>query len=142
VSPFTIDAGLNLLWLGISVAALVWFAQRERTGSNRVCWHRLLAVFLATVALFPAVSDTDDLFSFSRLQIPGRHHGAGTAPEDSREKDSLQLARHFESLDQSQVSAFYSFALSLCFVALLLTLSLACPSRPVLASAGRAPPLA
>jgi hypothetical protein len=142
VIPVTVDSILNFLWLGISVAALLWFARRDRIRSHNLNWRGLFAVFLATVALFPSVSDTDDLFSFSLLQVPGHHHGAGTTPEDSREKDSLQLARLLESLDHFQVSAVFHICVSLCFVALLLTLSLARSSRPVFAIAGRAPPLA
>ena len=140
--PVTVDSILNLLWLGISVAALLWFGRRERMRSHNLSWKRLFPVVLATIALFPTVSDADDLFNFSLLQIPGHHHGAGTTPEDSREKDSLQLARLLETLDHFQVSAFFRIFLSLCFVALLLTLSLVRSSRPVVATAGRGTPLA
>jgi hypothetical protein len=140
--PFTLDFGLNLLWLGLSVAALIWFGRLEWMRSHRMRWQRLFAVFLATVALFPIVSDSDDLFNFSLLQIPGQHRGAGTTPEDTREKDSVHLARVLESLDHFQVSAFYNIALAVCFVALLLTLRLSVLSRPVFANSGRAPPLA
>jgi hypothetical protein len=142
VLSVTLDSGLNLLWLGISVAALLWFGRLDWKHSGRVRWQRLFAVFLATIALFPIVSDSDDLFSFSLLRIPGQHQGAGTTPEDTREKDSLHLARVLESLDQFQISSFYQIILSLCFIALLLTLSLGILSRPVFASAGRAPPSA
>lgn len=138
----SLDSGLNLLWLAISVSALAWFGRLEWKQSGRARWRRLFPVFLATVALFPTVSDSDDLFSFSLLRIPGQHHGAGNAPEDSREKDSTQLVRLLESLDHFQISAFHEIALALCFVALLSTLSLAALSRPVFASPGRAPPLA
>jgi hypothetical protein len=124
------------------VAALAWFGCLDWERSHRIRWQRLFAVFLATIALFPIVSDSDDLFSFSLLRIPGQHHGAGTTPEDSREKDTLQLSRALETLEHFQISAFYQITLALCFVALLTTLCLAARSRPVFASAGRAPPLA
>jgi hypothetical protein len=142
VFSVTLDSGLNLLWLGISVAALVWFGRLDWKHSGHIRWRRLFAVFLATIALFPIVSDSDDLFSFSLLRIPGQHHGAGRAPEDTREKDAVHLARVLESLDHFEISAFYQIVLALCFIALLLTLRLAILSRPVFASAGRAPPLA
>ena len=82
--PFTLHTALNLLWLGISVSALSWFAGTEwrRTGSGR--WRRLLAVFGMCVTLFPSVSDTDDLFNFSLMQVPGQQHPprVGRPPAD------------------------------------------------------------
>jgi hypothetical protein len=129
-----LDCWLNLLWLAITVSAVIAFGRRE--------WRRVFTVFLATVALFPIVSDSDDLFSFARMRIPVPHHrDAGTAPEDRGEKDTVQLARLLETLDQFQIAAacdappaFFAFALLLCLICLLRT-------RFVLASAGRAPPL-
>jgi hypothetical protein len=143
VLSLTLDTALNLLWLGISVAALLWFGRMEWKRSRKVRPRRLFAVFLATIALFPIVSDSDDLFSFSLLQIPTSHrNSAGTTPEDSREKDTLQLARLLESLDHFQITALYQIVLSLCFVAMLWTVGLSIRSRTVLANPGRAPPLA
>jgi hypothetical protein len=121
--------------VAISVSAVVAFGRCDR--------RRVFSVFLATVALFPIVSDSDDLFSFSRLRIPTSHHrNAGTAPEDSTEKDTVQLARLLETLDHWQAAP--ASDTSVCFVAFALLLTLICaPStRPVLARAGRAPPLA
>jgi quinol-cytochrome oxidoreductase complex cytochrome b subunit len=138
----SLDAALNLLWLGISVAALLGVGVLDWKRSREIRWRRFFAVFVAAIALFPAVSDSDDFFSFSLLQTSGPHRSAGTAPEDSGEKDTIQLARVLESLDHYQITSYYQFALSLGFVALLLTLSLAVFTRPVFASAGRAPPLA
>jgi hypothetical protein len=135
VFSLTLDSGLNLLWLAISVSALVWLGRRD--------WRRSFTVFLATVALFPIVSDSDDLFSFAQMRVPVPHHrDAGTTPEDSREKDTVQLARVLESLDHYQPSSAYEFALVLYFVSLLLALYCATSTRHVLASSGRAPPLA
>jgi hypothetical protein len=142
VLSLTLDSGLNLLWLGISVAALLWFGRLERKRSGRVRRQRLFAVFLATIALFPIVSDSDDLFNFSLLRMPGAHQRAGTtAPEDEREKNNLHLARVLESLDHFQLAAFFQVTMALCFVAVLSTRRLVCCSRPVLAAGGRAPPL-
>jgi hypothetical protein len=142
VQSLSLDAALNLLWLSISASALLWVASIDWRKSRQIRWRRLFAVFVATIALFPTVSDSDDLFSFSLLQIPGQHRGAGTTPEDSREKDTIQLSRVLESLDHYQITSTFQFVLSLGFVALLLTLSFAVFTRPTFASAGRAPPLA
>jgi hypothetical protein len=135
VLSITLDCGLNLLWLAISVFALVRLGSRD--------WRRSFTVFLATLALFPIVSDSDDLFSFAQMRIPVPHHrNAGTMPEDSREKDTMQLARVLEILEHSQAASPYVFALALLFVVMLLALDCAAFTRPVLASSGRAPPLA
>jgi hypothetical protein len=135
VLSITLDVGLNLLWLAISVFALVRLGSRD--------WRRSFTVFLATLALFPIVSDSDDLFSFSQMRVPMPHHrNAGTTPEDSREKDTIQLSRALQILEHSQPSSAYEFALALFFVVMLLALDCAAFTRPVLASSGRAPPLA
>jgi hypothetical protein len=135
VFSLTLDSALNLLWLGICVAAVIWF--------GRFRWRRSFTVFLATVALFPIVSDSDDLFSFSLLRVPGHHHrSAGTIPEDSRERDTAQLAHLIESLDHWQVAPFFEIAVALCFFVLLFSAQWTVRSRSVLASGGRSPPLA
>jgi hypothetical protein len=134
VHSVPLDTWLNLLWLAISVFALVHF--------GRCGWRRSFIVFLATIALFPIVSDSDDLFSFSRLRIPvTQHRDAGTAPEDSREKDTVQLSRLIESLDHYQPASSYQFVFALCFFALLIVLQCAARTRSVIQYAGRAPPV-
>ena len=121
-----LDTALNLMWAAISVAALVWFARLEW---NRVAsvsaarrHRRLFAVCLMAVAIFPSISDSDDLFHFSLLQIPTRQSGGfGSAPqEDRQEKASLQLARLLETLEHFQVSGFHLFAFALYCVAVSL----------------------
>ncbi len=129
----SLDSALNLLWLGISVSAIACFGRRE--------WRRSFTVFLATIALFPIVSDSDDLFSFSFLRIPQAHHrNAGTTPEDSREKDTVQLGRVLESLDHWQIAPSYEIAPIVSCVALLRLLPCTARTRTVLARVGRAPP--
>ena len=146
VFPFTLHTALNLLWLGISAFALVWFAGTEwrRTGAGR--WRRLLAVCGMCVTLFPSVSDTDDLFNFSLMHVPGQQHGGvGSAPppEESREKTStLHLARLLETLDHYQITGFYALMLVLVSVAVYLSICPAWRTRSVLYNAGRAPPIA
>lgn len=143
-----LDTALNLLWAGISVAALVWFALLEWSRGHRVSrqgrWQRLFAVCLAAVVIFPSISDSDDLFHFSLLQVPTRQSGGfGSAPqEDRQEKDSLQLARLLETLEHFQVSGFYLFTFALYCVAISLSLRLSSLTRCVASNAGRAPPLA
>jgi hypothetical protein len=148
VPTIHLDTALNLLWAAISVAALGWFALRERNHRQNVSprgrWQRLFAVGLMAVVIFPSISDSDDLFHFSLLQIPTRQSGGfGSAPqEDRQEKDSLQLSRLLETLEHFQVSGFYLFAFALYCVAISLSLGLASFTRCIGCNAGRAPPLA
>jgi hypothetical protein len=140
----TLHTALNLLWLGISVAAFAWFWSSERSRSRSGRWQRQLAVFALCVTLFPSVSDTDDLFNFSLMQVPGRHYGGvGTAPpppQESREKSTLQLARLLETLDHYQITGFYALILALFCVFVLLSLRAVWTTRSVFCNAGRAPP--
>jgi len=143
----TLDAALNLLWLAICVSALgglaVW-ELRTRTGSRRQYrLQRLGAVLLVGVSLFPAVSSSDDLFSFSLLQFPfGQHDGVGnTPPEDPHSRTSfVHLVRLLESLGHYELSAFYSVVLALLWVAAVVFTKTAAPVRTVLCRCGRAPP--
>ena len=67
-------------------------------------------------------------------ESPGdpHHRDAGTTPEDSREKDTIHLARVLESLEHYQPSSAYDFALALYFVVMLLALHWATFTRPVI----------
>ena len=95
------------------------------------------------VAIFPSISDSDDLFHFSLLQVPTRQSGGfGSAPqEDRQEKANLQLARLLETLEHFQVSGFYLFPLR-CIAWRFLSLRLSSFTRSSDCNAGRAPPLA
>ena len=130
------------------MAALVWFALMEWKRGRRVSRHgrlpRLSALCLMAVVIFPSISDSDDLFHFSLLQVPTRQSGGfGSAPqEDRQEKDSLQLARWLETLEHFQVSGVYLFTFALYCVAISLSLRLLSFTRCVGCNAGRAPPSA
>ena len=143
-----LDTALNLMWAAISVAALLWFARLEWDHGRRVSrqgrHRRLFAVCLMAVVIFPSISDSDDLFHFSLLQIPTRQSGGfGSAPqEDRQEKASLQLARLLETLEHFQVSGFQLFTFGLYCVAVSLSLRLSSFTRCIGCSAGRSPPLA
>jgi hypothetical protein len=145
VAALTLHSALNLLWLVISVCVFAWFLRGERGQRTSQPWRRLLAVCALCITLFPSVSDTDDIFTFSLMPVPGHRPGgvgSAPAPEESREKGTLQLARLLESLDHYQVTAFYSVVLTLFCVALSALPLLRCETRSVLRHAGRAPPAA
>ncbi|MEO8372091.1 MAG: hypothetical protein ABI806_23100 [Candidatus Solibacter sp.] len=146
-----LDVALNLLWAAITLAAIAWIVRVEfRSGSNKSrkagscsSFQRLFAVCLMAVAIFPSISDSDDLFHFSLLQVPTSQTGGfGSAPQDERqEKGNLQLARLLETLENFQVSGFYLFLLTISCVAVSLSLRVATCSRSADCYAGRAPPL-
>jgi hypothetical protein len=146
VFAVTLHTGLNLLWLALSVCALAWFWRVESRRRNPGKWRRLLAVCALCIAVFPTVSDTDDLFTFSLIRVPGNPHGGvGSAPpppEDPHQKSTVQLARMLESLDHYQITAVYAVTLTLLFVALFVMPRLAWETRKLLCNAGRAPPAA
>jgi hypothetical protein len=147
VSYITLDTLLNLLWAGICVAALIWAARREvkrfRTSTARARLQRFAAVALFALALFPSVSDSDDLFAFSLLHAPLGHGGAGSAPlEDSKEKASLQLASLLETLGHYPIGRIYTFTLALFCISILICFHPEYLTRTIRCRSGRAPPAA
>jgi hypothetical protein len=142
----SLDTALNLVWLFIGAVALCFLAFLEKRrychSTRRARWVRLVAVLVLTVALFPTVSSSDDLFSFSLLNSHlGKHGGAGTTPpENLKEKAGMLLLRLLETLDHYQVSSIYTLSLALSCLAFIFApyrevATCAVPSRP-----GRAPP--
>jgi hypothetical protein len=143
----TLDAALNLLWAAIGVVALgaLGFSERHNGPGGEIGrLRRILAVLLVTVSLFPCVSATDDAFCFSLLQTSqGKHGGVGAPlPEDGRDQTSQTqtLARVLSSLDHSQVSPTYSFAILFSFIGLVLFSAKPTWARYLLCRAGRSPP--
>ncbi|PWU05477.1 MAG: hypothetical protein C5B51_14545 [Terriglobia bacterium] len=142
----TLDSVLNLLWLAISVSALggTWLLERHRCVSTTrgTRFQRVVAVLLLSLALFPSVSDSDDLFNFSLLQIPlGKHGGLGNGPaQESREKANLHLSRLLQTLEHFQIAAVRALIPSVWCLVVLLAWRPAVYTRPVLCRSGRAPP--
>ena len=142
-----LDSGLNLLWLGISVAALVWLAIAETRVAARlgVRLRRTFALVVVALALFPTVSDSDDILTFSLLDGHlGQHRDSfgGPATEDPKEKDGLQLVRLLESLEHYEQAGEYAPAPALFCFQTLVTPRLALFTRIVVSRPGRAPPIA
>ena len=142
----TLDTALNLVWLSIGAVALCFLAflekGRYRHSTRRARWVRLVAMLILTVALFPTVSSSDDLFSFALLNSHlGKHGGAGTTPpETSKEKAGMLLYRLLETLDHYQVSNIYTFSVALSCLAFVFRLSREVATCAVASRPGRAPP--
>ena len=149
----SLDTALNLAWLSIGIVALLWLAVLEcrhhRRSTPLARWWRLVAVLLVTAALFPAVSSSDDLFSFSLMNAqPGRHGSSGTNPEkpnsntrSDKDKAGLQLVRLLETLEHYQVSGVYTLPFVLSCLTFIFVFSREVVTCPVLCRSGRAPPI-
>jgi hypothetical protein len=142
----TLDSVLNLIWAAIAVVALALLARSERSrmGSRWMRVRRAAAVTLMALALFPCVSVSDDLFSFSFLRTQlGGHGGYGSpVPESSKDTSgNLQLFRLLQTLDHFQISAVCALAVS--FFCLGLTLRYHRPTvrGTAILLTGRAPPV-
>jgi hypothetical protein len=147
VPHFALDVLLNLIWVGICVSALAWAGRREaehfRISTARARIRRVAAVAFVALALFPSVSDSDDLFTFSLMHVPLGHGGAGNVPlEESKEKASLHLASLLETLHQDRAGRIYTFALALFFLSILVSFRPEFLTRSTGCRSGRAPPIA
>lgn len=146
--PITLDTALNLTWAGIGVVALILLAvleKKQHRGSTRHArWRRLVAVMIVTVALFPAVSSSDDLFSFSWINshLGGRGGFGNSLPEETRDKAGLQLFRLLETLNHYQLAHSWVLLVTLCCLAFVSVLGHEAFTRSILCRPGRAPPFA
>jgi hypothetical protein len=145
--PITLDTALNLTWAGIGVVSLILLAvlerKQHRRSTRKARWRRLFAVMIVTVALFPAVSSSDDLFSFSwiNFHLGGRGGGFGSSfPEDTRDKTGMQLFRLLETLNHYQVAHSWALLVTLCCLAFVFILGREAYTRTVFSRSGRAPP--
>ena len=111
-----LDTKLNLLWAAMTVVAFAALAvmessQRLQRMSLRASLRRLVCVIVLSLTVFPSISSSDDLLSFSFLQFPvSGHDGLGKMPkDDTREKSDLHLARVLQMLQNVQVARFHTF---------------------------------
>ncbi len=142
----TFEAALNLLWALVGVAALgvlgVSELRRRRATTVRARCRRGLAVLIATVALFPCVSASDDLVRFEHFQLNLKTHaGVGTSlPEKANPRPALYLARLLEALENFQISAVGWLFVTLGFFALIRVVCKLSCERSLPSPTGRAPP--
>ena len=140
----TSTGALNLLWLGITLSALAWIVRQElRPGersSRRALLRRFLTVVLGAATVFPAISPSDDLFTYSVLNAQMGGGSGNTVPVDPAGKASIQLA--LEGLDQGRTSLVFAFTLVLLCVFYLYALRPRLASSVAVCLGGRAPPSA
>ena len=108
---------LNLVWLFVALGAVgaVLLAERRRYSTRAARRHRLLAVILVTVSLFPCVSASDDVISFAYVSagLETRSGFGHSVPDDSNTNTVIYLA--LQNLEHLQVTAVYTLLVALCF---------------------------
>jgi len=109
---------LNLLWLVVAVAAVggLMVSERGRSSPGIARIHRLMAVLLVTVSLFPCVSASDDVISFAYVSAgleTSRGFGHSVPSEKSGNAAVIYLA--LQNLEHLQISAFYTLQVAICF---------------------------
>jgi hypothetical protein len=112
---------LNLIWLLLTFAALatVLLSERRRISTQAARGQRLFSVLLVTVSLFPCVSASDDVVSFSYVSagLETRSGFGHSAPDNSNTNTEIYLA--LQNLDHLQVTAFYTLFVAFCFFGLV-----------------------
>lgn len=139
------DVALNLIWAIVgAVSLLILGASELRRGATtlRSRCRRGMAVFIATVALFPCISASDDLVCLKQLNFGASMGMDQFAPQSkcSNEKPNLSLALQLESLEHSQISSSGLAPSKLSQMASVGHHLIRCCSRPVPFRSGRAPP--
>jgi hypothetical protein len=134
-------SAFNIIWLGITLASLtgLGLAEWRRRGdrSARASIRRFFAVVVVALALFPAISDSDDLLSLSFLD----EHPAFAPFHDSRDRSGAQLVWLLNSLEHCRPGHFTAPVLLFLCISVLSFLKLRPAGRGVACRGGRSPPL-
>jgi len=145
-SPGLVTA-LNFLWAAISVFALAALGavewRQRRISSAYLRGRRLSSVLLLSLCLFPSVSTSDDLFSYSVLESHlGRNDqvGGSSSSGETNESGTVTLLRLLISLDHFQAETFWFFCIFLTAAASVVSVRRCSPGQRVLRVTGRAPP--
>ena len=133
---------LNLIWLGVALAAIgaALFSERRRISTRAARGQRLASVILVTVSLFPCVSASDDVISFAYVSagLETRSGFGHSVPDDSNTNTVIYLA--LQNLEHLQVTAFYTLLVAFCFFGFVTYLSLKSVLRQLPSFVSRAPP--
>ncbi|HEV2349966.1 MAG TPA: hypothetical protein VG028_09005 [Terriglobia bacterium] len=139
------ETALNLVWAVVGVAALAVAGiseVRRRAATLRSRCRRVIAVLVATVALFPCISASDDLVCLETLQ-PGtaaRAEYAGPQSSIPRSAPRIYLALRLEVIGNFQISVARSFLTTLFASSTVAPAAVQCSDRPLPSHPGRAPP--
>jgi hypothetical protein len=135
---------LNLLWLLVSVAATgaLLVSERGRSSAGMARIHRLMAVLLVTVSLFPCVSASDDVISFAYVSagLETRSGFGHSVPNENSDNASV-IYLALQNLEHLQISAFYMLLVAICFFGFVFFSAQRSVFRQSPSFASRAPPL-
>ena len=134
---------LNLIWLLVAAAAIgaLLVSERRRPSAAMARIHRLMAVLLVTVSLFPCVSASDDVISFAYVSagLETRSGFGHSVPnENSTNTSVIYLA--LQNLEHLQISAFYTLLVAICFFGFVFSSAQRSVFRQSPSFASRAPP--
>ncbi len=133
---------LNLIWLFVALTAVgaVLLSERRRASTPGARGHRLVAVLLVTVSLFPCVSASDDLINFAYVSagLETRSGFGDSVPEDSNTSTVIYLA--LQNLEHLQITAFYTLFVALCFFGFVFCLAPQSVFRQLPSFVSRGPP--
>ena len=133
---------LNLIWLFAAVAGIAALLVSDRLRRSPGCAkaHRLIAVLLVMVSLFPCVSASDDLINFAYFSagLETRSGFGHSVPDQSNGNTVIYLA--LQNLEHLQVTAFYTLFVSLCFFGFVSYFRSKSLARQLPSFVGRAPP--
>lgn len=140
------DTALNLLWLTLSVLALLGTvrAHRLKAGIARSGPERLqgCGVALITAALFPYISATDDVLRIQHMGVLCAHSQAEQSDSPSPAKKSTNdgLIRLYEAMDTPVMGTVRNVTFTPLFVAFTVAPVRIVPGRTVSCQGGRSPP--
>jgi hypothetical protein len=133
---------LNLIWLLVAVAAIgaLLVAERGRSSAGMARIHRLMAVLLVTVSLFPCVSASDDVISFAYVSAGLETSGFGHSVPNESSTNTSVIYLALQNLEHLQISAFYTLAVAICFFGFVFFSAQRSVLRQSPSFASRAPP--
>ena len=116
-------------------------AERGRSSAGMARIHRLMAVLLVTVSLFPCVSASDDVISFAYVSagLETRSGFGHSVPNESSTNTSV-IYLALQNLEHLQISAFYTLVVAICFFGFVFFSAQRSVLRQSPSFASRAPP--
>lgn len=141
-----VDLALNLLWLILVFSALVSYGVSGRKRRGFSLLRRIfggVAVFLASLALFPCISASDDLVQLEWYGLHSKHapaHDKDGAGHRHPEKSLATLVRLLEALEAAQLVQACSLVVLLLALAMVSLPASRLTARSTPNCSGRAPP--
>jgi hypothetical protein len=146
-----VNGVLNCAWAAVCLGAFTCLLRMEigrACGTRRAVTHRVLALSLALVSLFPCVSASDDsvrlqFFRYATgAQTDQTHRPSPVGQTTPLDKKTLAtLVRLLEALESVQIGVCLVLSITLCLFALAFIETHTSLERFLPIRAGRAPPV-